>query len=112
MEVILLGASFALYTTDHREPTVDDPQGGALERDMTQWEVVEVLLDSFRIVFLVALAAFYILFNVLQWLDKKKRQKAARSHAADESAPLLDHDSAENGTANGTAENYLSLIHI
>lgn len=109
MEVILLGASFALYTTDHREPTVDDPQGGALERDMTQWEVVEVLLDSVRIVCLVALSVFYILFKVLQWRHERKKQGAARVNS-DETATLLDHDSAENGTAtgnvNGTAGNY------
>ena len=107
MEIILLGASFALYTTDHREPTVDDPQGGALERDMTQWEVVEVLLDSFRIIFLVALAAFYILFILLHWRDQRKRQDAARTNADEETARLLDHDSAENGTADSNAaENY------
>ena len=106
MEIILLGASFALYTTEHREPTVDDPQGGHLEREMTEWEAVEVTLNVVRIICLIALSAFYMLFIYLQWRDQRKRRQSQATE--EETSSLLGHDDdAENGMANG-----LSLIHI
>jgi len=102
MEIILLGASFALYTTEHREPTVDDPQGGHLEREMTEWEAVEVTLNVVRIICLIALSAFYMLFIYLQWRDQRKRRQSQATE--EETSSLLGHDDdAENGMANGTA---------
>ncbi|KAK3086948.1 ATP-binding cassette-type vacuolar membrane transporter Hmt1, partial [Teratosphaeriaceae sp. CCFEE 6253] len=61
MEIVLLGASFGVYTQDHREPRVGDPHGGELQRDMTEWEITEVTLDLVRIILLFALVSFYTL---------------------------------------------------
>lgn len=96
-EVILIGASFALYTSEHREPTVGDPEGGELERDMTEWEITEVTLDLVRIVLLLALIGFYVLFVVLQGY-KKKQEPATEG----ETTGLLAENEAQNGTANGS----------
>ncbi|KAK5134005.1 hypothetical protein LTR08_007010 [Meristemomyces frigidus] len=101
MEIIMLGASFAIYTQDHREPKVGDPQGGELQRDMTQWEIAEVTMDLVRIVFLLALIGFYTLFVLLQ--GYKQRAEAAR---AEERTALLAESHAENCTPNGHANGY------
>lgn len=98
LEIVLLAASFALYTHEHREPKVGDPFGGELEREMTEWEITEVTLDLVRIILLLALIGFYVLFVFLQ--DRKQR-KAAESATAAETTALLSGDHAENGTANG-----------
>ena len=107
MEVVLLGASFAIYTTDHREPTVDDPQGGALERDMTEWEVVEELLNIIRVIALIALAMFYMVFVCMQRFDQRRRKAQAESaQRSDETSGLLDVHAAENGLAYGANRGY------
>ena len=58
MEIILLGASFALYTTDHREGKVGHPHGGELQREMTEWEITEVTIDLVRIFLLIGMIFF------------------------------------------------------
>lgn len=102
MEIVLLGASFAIYTTDHREPKIGDPHGGELEREMTEWEITEVTLDLVRILFMLALMAFYALFVLLQGIKHKKEEPGTQ----DEQTSLLAETSAENGTANGTPNDY------
>lgn len=97
MELLLLGASIALYSHKHHEPTVGDPNGGELERGMTEWEITEVILDLVRIILLLALVAFYALFVHLQ--TRKQNKDAA---AASETTGLLSEDRAENGDANGS----------
>ncbi|GAM85402.1 hypothetical protein ANO11243_034090 [Dothideomycetidae sp. 11243] len=99
MEVILLAASFAVYTTEHREPKVGDPNGGHLEREMTEWEITEVTLDLVRILLLLASIAFYALFMLLQ---RAHKESETRPSTPEESRALLDPEPAENG-ANGTA---------
>jgi len=107
MEVVLVATSLTIYTTDHREPTVDDPQGGALERDMTEWEVVEVLLNFVRVIALIALATFYMVFVCMQRFDQRKRKAQAESaQNSSETTSLLDHHTAENGHANGETPGY------
>ncbi|KAL1304064.1 hypothetical protein AAFC00_000499 [Neodothiora populina] len=101
MEIMLLGASIALYSHKHHEPTVEDPDGGELERGMTEWEITEVTLDLVRIVLLLALVAFYGLFVGLQ--ARKQKKEAA---SAEETTSLLSEHGAENGSANGTANGY------
>ncbi|KAF1351196.1 hypothetical protein BDV97DRAFT_165750 [Delphinella strobiligena] len=96
MEIVLLGASIALYSHKHREPTVGDPNGGELEKEMTEWEITEVTLDLVRIIFLLALVAFYGLFVGLQ--ARRQRKEAA---STSEATALLSEDGAENGNANG-----------
>lgn len=102
LEITLLGASFGVYTTEHREPKVGDPSGGALRKDMSQWEIAEVTLDLVRVILLLALATFYCLFVYLQGASKK------RSLAAEESErqSLLGGSHAENGNTPETANGY------
>src|SRR4051812_49412768 len=79
MEITLLGASFGVYTTEHREPKVGDPRGGRLRKDMTEWEITEVTLDLVRVILLIALVAFYCLFVYLQGASKKRSDAAQES---------------------------------
>ncbi|KAI7607771.1 hypothetical protein KC319_g21195, partial [Hortaea werneckii] len=94
MEIILLGASFGLYSRAHREPRVGEPNGGELQEDMTEFEITEVTLDLVRIIFLLALVGFYALFVFLQ--GYKLKAEAAR---AEERQSLLAEDHAGNGAA-------------
>jgi ABC-type transport system involved in Fe-S cluster assembly fused permease/ATPase subunit len=67
---------------------------------MTEWESIEVALDLLRIVILLALIGFYLLF--VTWPQWKNKQESGSSS---ETASLLgsDHDShTENGHANGS----------
>ncbi|PNS13910.1 hypothetical protein CAC42_1401 [Sphaceloma murrayae] len=102
MEIILLAASFAVYTSDHHEPKVGDPYGGELEREMTEWEITEVTIDLARILILFALIGFYCLFMALQG----KAGTHTRPGTPDEQQGLLDHHRAENGSANGNAHGH------
>ncbi|KAK5712801.1 ATP-binding cassette-type vacuolar membrane transporter Hmt1 [Elasticomyces elasticus] len=95
MDIILLGASFGVYTQDHREPKVGDPKGGEMQRDMTEWEITEVTLDLVRIIFLLALVGFFTLFVFLQ--GHKKDEQAG---SVEERTGLLANG---HGTANGSA---------
>lgn len=112
METILLGASLALYSHKHHEPTVGDPNGGELERGMTEWEITEVTIDLVRIILLLALVAFYFLFVGLQ--ARKQRKEAAAAAATGETTEttglLSEEDGAEtarsNGSVNGHANGY------
>ncbi|KAK1055369.1 ATP-binding cassette-type vacuolar membrane transporter Hmt1, partial [Friedmanniomyces endolithicus] len=102
MEIIMIGASFGVYTQDHREPKVDDPNGGELQRDMTEWEITEVTLDLVRIILLLALVSFYTLFVFLQG-----HKKNAQAGSAEECTSLLaDGHGAEDGNASGPPGSY------
>ncbi|KAF2151661.1 putative vacuolar ABC heavy metal transporter [Myriangium duriaei CBS 260.36] len=104
MEIVLISASFAVYTSVHREPRVGDPFGGELEREMTEWEITEVTLDLARIILLLALVGFYVLFMML---ERSHRESETRPGTPEERRALLTDNNAENGTAhadtNGSA---------
>jgi ABC-type transport system involved in Fe-S cluster assembly fused permease/ATPase subunit len=104
LEIILLGASFALYTSEHREPKAGNPQGGELRRDMSEWEITEVIIDIVRIVFLLALLSFYTMFVFLHNVGTKKLSEAAQD--PEETTALLSNGHAPNGSANGSAHSY------
>jgi ABC-type transport system involved in Fe-S cluster assembly fused permease/ATPase subunit len=63
---------------------------------MTEWEITEVVVDLLRIVLLVALIGFHILFVTLP-----KRRKRERAQQPDETQGLLTESRTENGHANG-----------
>ncbi|QIW98414.1 hypothetical protein AMS68_003932 [Peltaster fructicola] len=104
MESILLGASFGLYTSEHREPRVGKPHGGELRRDMTDWEIVEVVLDTVRVFILLAAVAFYALFMLLQKARQSKEHAQAEERRALLSADAEDPDSDQHA-ANGYGTN-------
>ena len=100
MEILLLVASFGVYTQPHREPKVGDPEGGEMRRDMTDWEILEVTVDLVRIILLLALIAFYTLFVLLRG---HKTRKNARE---EERTALLAEHREENGSAIAAPNGY------
>jgi len=92
-EVVLLGASVSLYTSAHREPNSLNFYDPNLHKNATQWEIVELVLDAFRVVMLFFCSAFYIVFSLERSYKSRSR---GRQSELDENAPLLF-----NGRANG-----------
>ncbi|CAK1363534.1 Heavy metal tolerance protein [Cercospora beticola] len=105
MELVLLGASFAAYTSEHREPKPGHRHGGEFRRGMSEWEVTEVTIDIVRVFILLALLAFYTLFVFLHDVWKRKPQSEHVLNT-EETTALLSNGHAENGAANGTAHAY------
>lgn len=103
LEVILFGASLALYTSHHREPTAGSGWKGQFRSGVTTYEAVEILIDLLRMLLLVSLIFFYVLFVTLRWAKLREKRHAASGDLA-ESTGLLNGHQAENGTANG--QNY------
>ena len=95
-ELVLLGGTLALYTKPHRD-------NNSLTRDMThdnksisntpnEWEVVEIIADTLRVIVLLFLVSFYLIFS----LERLYKARSGRREELDENAPLL-----VNGHANG-----------
>ncbi|KAF2875949.1 hypothetical protein BDV95DRAFT_484973 [Massariosphaeria phaeospora] len=100
LEVVLLALSLAIYTHAHREPSLNPP-APRIRMGMTEWESTEVAVDLLRIVLLLALIGFYLVF--VTFPQKKKADEAGTST---ETTPLLggEQDShTENGHANGSS---------
>lgn len=100
LEILLLGASFAIYAYKHRGPTAGDPDGGRMRQGMTKWEAVEISLDVFRIIFLLALVLFYALFVALRFA-KPRHAGRGENGSSHERTRLLNARQLENGTING-----------
>ncbi|KAM3083677.1 ATP-binding cassette-type vacuolar membrane transporter Hmt1 [Clarireedia jacksonii] len=113
-EVVLLGASVSLYTSAHREPNSLNFYDPNLHQNATQWEIVELVLDAFRVVMLFFCVAFYIVFSLER--SYKSRAKGRQSEL-DENAPLLfngrangnGHVSGHGSIANASAADSVSL---
>lgn len=103
LEIILLGASLAVYTFNHHEPKAGDPNGGQLRKGMTEWEAIEITLDLLRILFLLALIFFYAFFILLR-LQKLQRAKTGENGIPREITSLIDEHHA--GIGNGTSPDY------
>ncbi|MCJ1286808.1 hypothetical protein MMC26_006154 [Xylographa opegraphella] len=102
LEILLLGASVAVYNGDHREPNTDGPEGGLWRPGFTKWEAAEVAIDTVRIFFLLALISFYLLFVLLR--NQKQRQDDHEDTARlSESTGLLNGHHPGHGSANGHA---------
>ncbi|KAL8907517.1 MAG: hypothetical protein Q9171_005832 [Xanthocarpia ochracea] len=100
LEITLFGASLSLYTVEHHEPKVGNPRGGQLEKGVTNWEAIEIVIDIFRVITLLGLILFYCLFMVLHAL-KQRRASQKQTGTQDETTSLLNGHTAENGTALG-----------
>ena len=96
LELALLLISLSLYTHQHHEPVAGDPWGGARRWNMTKWEITEVVIDILRIILLLAIIAFYILF-----VTCATRLNHEQAHRPEESTALLSENRVENGSANG-----------
>jgi hypothetical protein len=100
LEIALVACSFAIYTHPHKEPTVGRP-ARRVRFGMTDWEAAEVAMDLLRIVLLLALIAFYILFVIAP-----HRPSQQETGSPSENTSLLggadQNGHAENGHANGS----------
>ncbi|KAI9821044.1 MAG: hypothetical protein M1827_003777 [Pycnora praestabilis] len=102
LEILLLGASFSIYSSRHREPKVGAPENGRLQKGMTSWEITEVVIDIIRIVLLLTVINFYILFLILR--NAKDRKVAQEpDDGPSETTGLLNGHQTENGASNGNA---------
>ena len=72
IELILLAATFALYTSDHHEPKAGQPAGGRLRHGVSKWETAEILVDLFRSIFLFAMVFSYALFASFHSTESKE----------------------------------------
>jgi hypothetical protein len=100
LEIVLVALSFAIYTHTHKEPTAGHPST-KLRFHMTDWEAAEVAMDLLRIVLLLSLIGFYIVFAVLP-----QRRRSEEAGSSGETTSLLGNGAdrnghAENGHANG-----------
>jgi ABC-type transport system involved in Fe-S cluster assembly fused permease/ATPase subunit len=100
LEIVLVTLSFAVYTHPHKEPTAGPP-AKRLRFGMTQWESAEVAMDLLRILLLLALITFYVLFVIVP-----QRKSQRESGSPSENTSLLgsadQNGHAENGHANGS----------
>jgi len=101
-ELILFGATLALYTSEHREPRAFVPHGGKLRKGITTWEGIEILFDLLRLVLVCVLVVFYILFVILRWRKLEGRRHAQNGNV-DETTQLLNGH-RENGDGNSQAD--------
>ena len=102
VELVIVGASFALYTSVHREPNARRPEDGEIQRHMSEWEITEVVLDIVRVFILLLLVAFYTLFAFLQSSDKRRHQGGEDERTA----LLADGHSSSNGAATRPSQGY------
>ena len=99
MEWILLGASLATNSSEHREPTAGHGKGEA-RHGVTTWEAIEIFVDLVRIILICALIAFYALFVLLRW-SKARSAYRGENGTTEETLGLLNGNANENGNANG-----------
>ena len=99
MEWILLGASLAIYTSEHREPTAGHGKGKA-RHGITTWEAIEVIVDLLRVILICALITFYALFVLLRW-SKARSAHHGQNGTTEETSGLLNGHANENGNATG-----------
>jgi ABC-type transport system involved in Fe-S cluster assembly fused permease/ATPase subunit len=91
-EIIILGATIALYTSPHKENNTILSAPIELRRSPTTWEVVDLAIDTIRLIILLFLVAFYLIFS----LERLYSRRSDERRELDETSPLL-----MNGRANG-----------
>ena len=99
LELMLLSASLAIYTSEHREPKADGRGDGQLRKGVTAWEGLEIVINILRILFLFALVFLYTLFALLRWSKKPTKPWAGKGTSA-ETTSLLNGRVTENGNPN------------
>lgn len=110
MDVMVLGASISLYTHTHKEPRAkpDDPtdsrRRGPLRYRMTEWEWIEIMINVARIIFLLFLVGFYVLFVSMRYAELRRRARTTEERATpEERTHLLDDSEDEHHATNGDA---------
>ncbi|WEW58915.1 ATP-binding cassette-type vacuolar membrane transporter Hmt1 [Emydomyces testavorans] len=98
LELTILAARFALYTSPHHEPTVGDPRGGPLRKSITGWEAAELVIASVRLLVFVGIVLLYT-FNSVGWMVNKHTDR--RFGEPTETTRLLNSESGLNNGING-----------
>lgn len=102
LETVLLGMSLAFYSSGYHDMQAGNSHGGGRSGRMTIWEVLEILLDAIRILFLLALILFYAFF-VSSGGAQLRRAIVGETGDVAERTSLLDGRQVENGTSHGQA---------
>ncbi|CZS98905.1 related to vacuolar membrane protein HMT1 (heavy metal tolerance protein) [Rhynchosporium graminicola] len=107
LEIILLGATLALYTAPHKEiNSVHKGVGGKVYRTPTNWELAELVINVARVIVLLALSGFYIVFSI----ERLRKIRGTFQGNSEERAPLLVNGQANsnnNVSGNGSITNGL-----
>lgn len=90
-ELILLGGTISIYSNAHQE-TNSLKKHGVNYKDAESWEIAEITIDVCRVIIVLLLTAFYVIFSV------ERHYKSRYHREINENAPLLI-----NGRANGHA---------
>ncbi|KAK7178845.1 hypothetical protein DPSP01_000953 [Paraphaeosphaeria sporulosa] len=105
LEVVLVGVSLAIYTHAHHQPLLD-PEKDYISWGVTRWEAGEVACDVLRIVILLALIGFYVVFVSLA-----QRKSSRESGGASETTSLLGGAEREGSAGNGHANGSYGSVH-
>ncbi|PVH90202.1 hypothetical protein DM02DRAFT_683772, partial [Periconia macrospinosa] len=105
LETALVGLSIALYTHTHKQPALHSSKE-SMSFGMTSWEAGEIAIGILRIILLLALIVFYIIFAVLPG-----RARAGDSGNIGETTSLLDSADHEIGSANTHANSSYGSTH-
>lgn len=93
VELLLLGGDIALYTSPHKEiNSLKKANREKVYKSPTDWEAVQLTIDIARVIILLALFGFYIVFS----LERSYSRRSESRGTPDEQSPLLI-----NGLANG-----------
>lgn len=90
-EIVILAASFSIYTSPHKEINSVFDNNDIIYRSPNEWEIFELTVDVVRLVILIFSVTFYAIFS----LERMYKVSTNRGDL-DETAPLL-----VNGLANG-----------
>ena len=102
VELVILGASAALYSGPHYEPTIGDPTGGRYRESITFWEGLNVAVNFIR--FATLLALFFAYATVKISCRRRQSWDHTDSSTVEDQAPLLAngvHGEHANGSLNG-----------
>lgn len=101
VEIVLLIAAILLYTSPHEEVnSLRERHNKDFHENATDWEAAELAIDSIRVIILMFLVAFYVIFS----LERSAKNRSLSSN--EETSPLL-----VNGHANGSAVHSNGTIH-
>ncbi|PSN59064.1 hypothetical protein BS50DRAFT_614714 [Corynespora cassiicola Philippines] len=105
LEVVLAAFSIAIYTHTHREPSAKPWRDGYLCIGMTGWESAEIAMNLLRVLILLALVGFYILFISVP------RRTAQETGSSSETTSLLGGSERVGSTGNHHTNGSYGSVH-
>lgn len=101
LELVIVGSLLNIYTQPHHEPIIGNIRGGALRRNITEWETCDIAVFMVRICILLGLILTYIVMKL-----EIRRESARDAADAEARQPLISEangNSLQNHHANGHA---------